>query len=164
VRVRLHGQAERLLVEAKRAILVLRHDHREVRARDLCRWLLPLLERCVPPVQEQVVAIWVGERSAMTNTRVERIHGELDPRLLERAAGLGDVRNAERDRAAERGEREGDVRRLVLHPALSGGVRVARKPERVPVEVIGTGEIADGDGDEVDALDLDHGTVTGTRK
>src|SRR6266568_4607673 len=62
-------------------------------------------------MQHQRVAVGIGEESHVTDTRVERLTVKLDPCLLEQAARLGDVGDAQRDRVLVGVE---------LHPSLLG--------------------------------------------
>ena len=98
-----------------------------------------------------MVAVRVRERSAVADTRVERVHRELDVLLLERSVLLGDVRHAQCQHAAELRERDRQVAGLVLDPLLPRRVRVAREPERLAVERVRPSQVFDRDRDEVDA-------------
>jgi hypothetical protein len=109
-------------------------------------------------MEEKAVAVRIREGRAVTHPRVERVHRECDSRVFEGAACPVDVWHAKRDRPAEQRERDGYVRRLVLHPPLARA-RVAGKPERPAVKGLGSSEVADGESDEVCVLDADHGRL-----
>src|SRR5215471_918078 len=120
--------------------------------------------RRVPPVEHEAVAVGIGERSHVADTRVVRLFAELDAAALELLARLRDVSHAERDRGtvarsecpADTGRidqvQEDVVAELELGEATLVGLRQA---ERVAIPRRRALQIRHGHGDEVDVLD-DH--------
>ena len=65
----------------------------------------------VAPVEDDLVPVGIAHERHVADARVERVHVELDALLLELAAGLGDVGDAQRESGLVRRER---------HPLLLG--------------------------------------------
>src|SRR5215216_6146479 len=114
----------------------------------------------VSPVEDQRVAVRIGEEGHVADTRVT-LADELDALRLQLGARSGDVGDAERDpMAGPTRELDALVLRLpdrechVSRLELRGLARVLRKTEHVAVERDRTLDVSGWNVDEVDALDL----------
>jgi hypothetical protein len=144
-------------VELPRLVSVGHVDADEVGPLHVARLHLEALGRRIPAMQEQVVPVGVGERGSVTDTGIERVHCELDAVALQRRPRVGDVGDPQGDRAAEGRERDREVARLVLDPAVARP-GVPHEPKDTAVEVLRPLQITDGLRDEVDVLSLDQPT------
>ncbi len=126
--------------------------------------------RLVAVVEEDGVAVGVAEPGPVADARVPHLV-DLHAGRLQRCSGLGNVGDAQGDRSwrqrrelvvvGVRGHhREGDVAGLVLDPVLVRRVRVPLEAQHLTVEVGRLRHVRHRDADVVDALHVDHGSLT----
>ena len=128
------------------------------------------LVRLVAVVEEDGVAVGVAEPGSVADARVPHLV-DLHAGRLQRCSGFGDVGDAQGDRSGRqrrelvvvgvRGHhREGDVAGLVLDPVLVRRVRVPLEAQHLTVEMGRLRHVRHRDADVVDALHVDHGSLT----